>query len=729
MSVPLDHAAAANALAPPPSSSFNVSFSLDFNPLINFADRVVSLLKYHGSRFGMRYMQPVSQDIALGEAPFLATRRERSPSFGLTPTPSPWAFFLSGYVLVLFVMTVLLTRVQHIAVPSRHRLHSHPPRLFSRRMLFLRPVYNLFLPIDTKSAFMRTLFRLPTLYYLLKYLGIWTTVLLQTSGSIPNIQWEWVKLIDHYVGHLEMEDICWRTYLSVCAACFTGAFMRGLDGGGTANNSPFNLFSYAFALHAYSFSMTHVVKPEGLPSRPDVHIILVMILPLAQLCMIHMMGIKRAWTNHRLLPTTVCSLLGLFHFSYVVLTYPARYPIINYTSAAFEATLALVIVVTFTLNALTQILLDGALTRPLVGHAAFISPRGDEDFSVVLLRVGIASLEATSIAGLGNELGGVPFAAPAAHQPSPYFGEVELNRSGIASLTQGAGPHGTLRGFANEVRTVKVANVNQDPWIQTVYLKELATFGKAVWKFLRGFGMMVWRFVRREQVFPHAKLPAKDRTTPESNIGSDVVEVIRRSGVAEEDDGTYRRFLAGDVLSDDDEDFVPREVSLPPDFDDEDFEDDDLASDAGSDDQDGPAAYTTLAATAMTTASAPVLLAHMSSPEAALTRRTYRQLSTPSEHHSPEDRTEPTWHDVVHARREDIARKLCSGEFGGEAADSRKACVICTVEERQIICWPCRCLALCEDCRENLASRTKPSKHTCPCCRRSVEGFSRIYIP
>ena len=30
-----------------------------------------------------------------------------------------------------------------------------------------------------------------------------------------------------------------------------------------------------------------------------------------------------------------------------------------------------------------------------------------------------------------------------------------------------------------------------------------------------------------------------------------------------------------------------------------------------------------------------------------------------------------------------------------------------------------RCLALCDDCRENLASRQSASKHSCPCCRRA----------
>lgn len=61
--------------------------------------------------------------------------------------------------------------------------------------------------------------------------------------------------------------------------------------------------------------------------------------------------------------------------------------------------------------------------------------------------------------------------------------------------------------------------------------------------------------------------------------------------------------------------------------------------------------------------------------------------------------------------------------------DRRKCCVVCTVEPRDTILWPCRCLALCNECRENLAERLSAKDHMCPCCRKKVEGFSRIYIP
>ena len=65
-----------------------------------------------------------------------------------------------------------------------------------------------------------------------------------------------------------------------------------------------------------------------------------------------------------------------------------------------------IIMVTVALNGLTQLLSEGTISRPLFTHAALM-PRPEEDFNVALFRIGTASMEATSVAGLGNEVGGV----------------------------------------------------------------------------------------------------------------------------------------------------------------------------------------------------------------------------------------------------------------------------------------------------------------------------------
>jgi len=201
---------------------------------------------------------------------------------------------------------------------------------------------------------------------------------------------------------------------------------------------------------------------------------------------------------------------------------------------------------------------------------------------------------------------------------------------------------------------------------------------------------------------------------------------------AEEEDAVeidvdvYQRFLRGDDLSEDDEDFEPN--ASPPGTpsstsdDEAESEDDDPSNEGAS---DALVLYADLSETASSSATAPLLLAHMTNPGSSpLTRRRYSHFMSGAGG-QPSSGQIVDWGAFVQERR-DAKRGHVEDEG---TLESRRHCVICTVEPRDIICWPCRCLALCDDCRENLASRSAASKHLCPCCRRPVEGFSKIYIP
>jgi len=118
----------------------------------------------------------------------------------------------------------------------------------------------------------------------------------------------------------------------------------------------------------------------------------------------------------------------------------------------------------------------------------------------------------------------------------------------------------------------------------------------------------------------------------------------------------------------------------------------------------------------------PVLLAHLTSNSSMpLTRRRYAaMMSTPT----GVPRAQGI-QDVLRERRAEVRPR----ERDAWDDDRRRLCVVCTIEPRDTILWPCRCLALCNECRESLASRLAANDHLCPCCRRRVEGYSRIYVP
>ncbi|EST08166.1 hypothetical protein PSEUBRA_002251 [Kalmanozyma brasiliensis GHG001] len=120
-----------------------------------------------------------------------------------------------------------------------------------------------------------------------------------------------------------------------------------------------------------------------------------------------------------------------------------------------------------------------------------------------------------------------------------------------------------------------------------------------------------------------------------------------------------------------------------------------------------------------------LLLAHLTRPSLQpLTRSAYKSLLHPAD---------------THLAQSLIARRPTSTTTG-TVDDARRLCVVCCTEERNVICWPCRCLCLCMDCREHLASRPparrgaggrgrEDAAHLCPTCRTPVAAFSRLYIP
>ncbi|KAJ1735421.1 hypothetical protein LPJ72_001889 [Coemansia sp. Benny D160-2] len=61
-----------------------------------------------------------------------------------------------------------------------------------------------------------------------------------------------------------------------------------------------------------------------------------------------------------------------------------------------------------------------------------------------------------------------------------------------------------------------------------------------------------------------------------------------------------------------------------------------------------------------------------------------------------------------------------SPDGGGDAA----LCVVCWANTRCVMLRPCRCLCLCNECRVALVARNFDH---CPCCRRGVAGYSRVY--
>jgi len=150
---------------------------------------------------------------------------------------------------------LLLNRIQNIVVPSRRPPHHHTRSSSSLQSSWA--LFNLvlpsFFPIDLSSTYSRTILRLPTMYYILKSLVLWTVLLLQAADYFPHSSWEPLQFLDEWVAHKEMEEICWFTFRVICGALCVGALTKGLEGVGTTPASPFNLVCPFHSVHVTAF--------------------------------------------------------------------------------------------------------------------------------------------------------------------------------------------------------------------------------------------------------------------------------------------------------------------------------------------------------------------------------------------------------------------------------------------------------------------------------------------
>ncbi|KAF8868869.1 hypothetical protein BD779DRAFT_824016 [Infundibulicybe gibba] len=671
--------------------------------------------------------------------------------------PGPLGFFTSRYMLGLIIMAIIMHRIQNTTIPTRlpHRFEGARPdqsRSYGYTLIFRR-ARSLFFPLNLSHIPTRVGLHLPSLYLLLKILLLWGTLVLQSFGLYPALGFSWVTRLGEWSSSMEMSQVCWMTFCAICMAFSVEGFVRALDGlgghgfmGGQINsNTSFNLVGYAFLLHIYSSPNSHIPQsePNGPPTRPDKHVIITIAIPLLQLTILHALSATKPYSSHRLIPTALTSILSLAHFHGTLFSHylsPSsktnqrtgfnyNYPWLNYIPNLFETMLIATILLTVCLNVIVQMLVKGRIERLFAGlglgvpgaeGAGFLANLPyEEEFGVLLLRAGTASLESTGLRGWGNEV--APVSAPVKYLPAStgtIYGSMKLDKGGIsdfvpASIVKRAGGRGkerakSLGGFQNEIRTVDLgvdtdARSGWGGWLR--WARELRQFLRAWWSAVKGLMGCFWGLIcgRKPNSPPSFESPS--------------VHEARQEGSGERHGSAYERFLRGEAISDDEGDEFresgseSESESLESDVEHEDAIDDgvgeavglysDFMGSAGENqDEDG----------------GEVVLAHMIHRESGpLTRRRYAGLVSPRRGDG-----------AAGVKGEIYTPPLKSQE---DLESMRRLCVICICEAREVICWPCRCLAMCDGCRETLATRGAPAKHRCPCCRRNVEGYSRIYIP
>lgn len=290
--------------------------------------------------------------------------------------------------------------------------------------------------------------------------------------------------------------------------------------------------------------------------------------------------------------------------------------------------------------------------------------------------MGTASLETSSVAGLGNEVGGVALMPPPLDQSET--GTVALSRSGVDAVSHSLEGYGKNRrakkGFANEIKNVKVTSNDSDLWLDLTWCREFVKFTVGVARFLKRLYTFSRRFLRSPRM--HTATNTEDTASLDDHSQGD-----RTDG-----QDVYDRFIRGEQLSDDEYDeYEPTSRSRSDSL--------ESISSISDDTENNPQVeavglYADLSAAVATatSTSASHLLAHLADHSSSpLTRRRFSQL-VPGSSDPPRQDTKDQWTEVIHARRPDAVVSRPEDALD----EARRNCVICTVEPRQIICWPCR---------------------------------------
>lgn len=548
---------------------------------------------------------------------------------------------------------------------------------------------------------------------------------------------------------------------------------------------PINLFSLGLLLHYHSLPSQDPLVP---PTR-QVYILL--LLTLLEILCLHLVAIP-GWRAR--LPVTaffaITSRGAMLYFwlnsgsgAHASLM-PAIQSLGRILPEVFFAGSSLIFVI---LRGLVQLITEGRLNMDIFGHASAL-PHRDDDFLVALIKYGTATLETTAMKGLNNEVS--MLSHPAATYVELHSGSTSASSAGALGTGQVFATHPAYNRpqhyisadpWNNEVRMVRPVSDGSkdvDP------MSKNASMRKEIWRFCKAL-YLLW------QVYIVGYVASKTGVGRLAQGGSKVARSLRWIGVAPESrdqaekrrEGRARASMTASrakaattaaALVDqddlDDPDYHPEEVSSDTDAESDDGgestdesegEDDPLRQRALRHQHAQPGDMVLRAQSPYERDSTPVfsqldevrtlldepeqqellpvLIAHLQAEVGGaggspLTRRRYRAITAgvSGAYIDPADNALST---AIAARRQAVNQPGATASSDEHWDDSTfraaSTCVVCCAEQRTIVLWPCRCLALCNDCRAELAARSNSQggSSICPCCRTEIQGYSRILIP
>ena len=239
-------------------------------------------------------------------------------------------------------------------------------------------------------------------------------------------------------------DLMWSTFMGACVSQCVCTVFRCLELI-PAQDDPltFNLVSFGFLLYIHAYAQEFI---------PNAHVYFILAVRVFELLGMNTLLTVRHPPISRLAFTTVTGLLLSAHFLFVTI-YTNEYPVLHSATRVIETLVVGIIALTIVLHALTMYLVDGSVRMDKLLRLRGTQPRPNDDFSLAVLKVGNACLQATQCSGLAREIG--PLA-------TPLHTYVEMYSSGRSQLEYGLDDMDVaelqgINGFDTEVRYTRDA--------------------------------------------------------------------------------------------------------------------------------------------------------------------------------------------------------------------------------------------------------------------------------
>lgn len=560
-------------------------------------------------------------------------------------------------------------------------------------------------------------------------------------------------------------DIYWPVFLSYCLLAYVETFISSIQGQKPYTEAGLTLFEHSLAFQEATSIGNFFFRDERIVKRPSVELLIICVFLTLNHLNIQIGGLVNN-NRTRLIPSSIFGIGLLSYFAKIFVDGKwDMFPLIIVGSILPQLLVVGIILISFIIF-IMAIFATGFNLKDLNYASFFINDdnsgapersllKFNEDFYPTLMNLGMLSI---TLAGKSSYITELSIATIDDETwierniwkkfSSNIKGLISLNHLDQRKLIEYV-KSGRLRGYGNLIADpgMKLVKGQEEDYNYDEYgLGKLTIMKKRIVYLQMMFinlyellkGLIYDKLIRRksmsnegpveyddvgEEVYEQfesrrQKLPSFLRKfiRPRSQPPKETAKIIELDDFTEEELSIkYIELLKDNEISE-----IDNSIDYDA-FEESDYEDSDIESIINSDEFFSPEQLKDLVDDEQ---GIQILQYHLKTDE-IITRSKFNEIQT-----KKDGKNETTkLMEIILSKRQGYLQELLQGKEpvnNDDEFDSNLTCVVCQINQREIITWPCKCFSICDSCRLTLASK---GIEGCVCCRRDVDGVSKVFIP